>query len=331
MDHVLDRQADVIHTAPDGVAVEAPTTARAIGRPARPFAQIGAYLALLRPRHWIKGIAVLVAPLIIAPVASLSHVVTIGLTLLSFLLASSTVYVFNDLRDRESDRLHPVKRLRALASGRVTVPGVVTLLIILLVVTLGLLVVVPPLVAAIIAGYLVMNLWYSMALKHQPLVDVSVVASGFVLRVLAGTIAAGLDVQPILLICVYCACVALSLGKRRHELAGLPSEGETGARHRPVLSSYSVPFLDLVVAVSLVAALACYVVSMLQLTYPFGAVAAVLTFPFAAFMVYRYLQMLMVERSGGDPVEDLVRDRATRVNFALWAAILLPILIADSW
>ncbi|MBB5871452.1 4-hydroxybenzoate polyprenyltransferase [Allocatelliglobosispora scoriae] len=321
----MNRQAAVIYASPDAVTVDSPT----VTRETRPLHQISAHVALLRPRHWIKGSLVLVAPLITAPVASLSHIATIGLTLLSFLIAASTVYVVNDLRDRESDRLHPVKRLRPLASGRVSVPAAVAVLVVLLVVTLALLVTVPPLVAAIIGVYLVMNLWYSLSLKHQPLVDVSVVAGGFVLRVLAGTIAAGLDVQPILLICVYCACVALSLGKRRHELAGLAAD-ETAARHRPVLAAYSVQFLDHVVVVNLVAALVCYVASMSQLQAPYGAAAAGLTFPFAAFTVYRYLQMLMVERSGGDPVEDLIRDRSMQVNLGLWAAILMPILILSS-
>lgn len=329
MDHALTGQTTISHVSPDGAAigaVDSPTAARVI----RPPGQISAHLSLLRPRHWIKGTLVLVAPLITAPVASVSHGATLGLTLLSFLAASSTIYVINDLLDRDSDRLHPVKRLRPLASGRVSVPAAVTLLVALVLVTIALMLTVPPLVDLIVGVYLVTNLWYCLALKQQPLVDVSVIAGGFVLRVLAGTIAAGLAVQPFLLICVYCACVALSLGKRRHELAGLPADGGTATLHRPALSAYSVQFLDHVVVVNLVGALVGYVAFMWLLKPPYGTVTAVLTFPFATFTVYRYLQMLMVERSGGDPVEDLVRDRPMRVNLGLWTAVLVPMLIMSS-
>ncbi|MFD9502277.1 UbiA prenyltransferase family protein [Streptomyces sp. NPDC060035] len=310
------------YVGPDRLAldvVEGPIGAGRVGA-------FGAYVALLRPRHWIKGSLVLVAP-ITAPPAVIPHFAAIAMTLLAFLAASSTVYVLNDLRDFEADRLHPVKRLRPLASGSVSFRGGVALLAALLLGTAGLLVAAPPLVALILGGYVAMNIWYTLALKHQPLVDVSVVAAGFVLRVLAGAVAAGLAVQPLLLICVYCASVALSLGKRRHELADL---AVAGARHRPALSAYSVPFLDHVVVMNLVAALMCYLGTMWQLRPPYGQVGAALTFPFAAFHVTRYLQMLMVERSGGDPVDDLMRDRQMRFNLGLWTAVLASTFLASS-
>jgi 4-hydroxybenzoate polyprenyltransferase len=285
--------------------------------------QLRAYVALLRPRHWIKSVLVLVIPV----TAGLPHLATIGLTLLAFLSASSAVYVLNDLRDRAADRLHPVKRLRPIASGHVGVRGAQAVLTVLLLATAGLLLTVPPLAALVLGSYIAMNIWYTLTLKHQPLVDVSVVAVGFVLRVLAGALAAGLDIQPLLLICVYCASVALSLGKRRHELA---DPQMTGEKHRPALSAYTVPFLDHVVVLNLVAALVCYVATMWQLEAPYGKAGAALSFPFAAFHVTRYLQMLIVERSGGDPVEDLVRDRQMRLNFGLWLTVLAATFLASA-
>jgi len=286
--------------------------------------RLGPLLSLLRPRHWIKGAPVIVAPVITAPLAAVTHAAAVGLTLAAFLAASSTVYVLNDLRDREADRLHPVKRLRALASGRVTARAAAVLLVVLTGITAALLTLLPFLIAAIIGAYVAVNVWYSLALKHQPLVDVSVVAGGFVLRVLAGTAAAGLPVRPFLLICVYCACVALSLGKRRHELAVV------GGEHRAALSAYSVSFLDHVVVVNLVVALAGYVAFLWGLTAPYGAVATVVTFPFATFTIYRYLQMVMVDRSGGDPVVDLIRDGSMRAGAGLWAVALGAVLIASA-
>lgn len=300
-------------------AIDAPPP-DADARKARP----GGVVALLRPKHWLKGGLVLLVPIVVAPLSLVEHGIAIGLTLLAFLAAASTIYVLNDLRDRDADRLHPVKRLRPLASGRVSTPTAVALLVVTALVTATAMLLIPPLAAAVVAGYLVVNVWYCFALKHQPLVDVSVVAGGFVLRVLAGAAAAGLEVQPFLLICVYCACVALSLGKRRHELAS------SAGVHRPALAAYSIPFLDSVVVVNLVIALVGYVAFMWTLRPPYGAVLAVITFPFATFTVYRYLQMVMVERGGGDPVDDLVGDRAMRVSLGLWTAVLLPVLIVST-
>ncbi|GAA4452058.1 UbiA prenyltransferase family protein [Phytohabitans houttuyneae] len=294
-------------------------------------ARLGGLFTLLRPRQWVKGGLVLLAPVVADPVAAVAQVVPLAGTLLAFLAASSAVYVFNDLKDRERDRLHPTKRLRPLASGVVNTPAAVALLTALLAGTAVLLTALPGLVGVIVGGYLAINLWYCLALKHQPLVDVSVVSLGFVLRVLAGTVAVGIETQPALLIGVYCACLALSLGKRRHELAAMLADGGEATAHRPALRAYSVQFLDHVVVVNLVAALVGYLAFVWVSTPPYGPVTAALTFPFAAFAVHRYLQMVTVGSSGGNPTEDLVRDRALQVNLGLWAAVLGQAVLASIW
>ncbi len=186
---------------------------------------------------------------------------------------------------------------------------------------LGLMLVLPVPVDLVLASYLVLNLWYCLALKHQSLVDVCVVAVGFVLRTMAGVFAVGAALSPSLLICVYCACLALSLGKRRHELARLADDLDA-LRHRPALTAYSTAFLDQIVVLTLVATLASYV-SFVWLDVRHGALTAALTFPFATFAICRYLQMLTVQRAGGDPVEDLTRDRVLLVNGVLWVAALI--------
>jgi decaprenyl-phosphate phosphoribosyltransferase len=297
--------------------------AEAVNIVMRPWHRLGGPLVLLRPRQWIKGGLVLLAPLAAAPQLAVSHAAALALTLVAFLSAASAVYVFNDLKDRDRDRLHLVKRHRPLASGRVSSTTAIGMLVGLLVGTAVLAALLPPLVGALIGGYLVMNLWYTLSLKHQPLVDVSIVATGFVLRVLAGALAVGLAVQPPLLVSVYCACLALSLGKRRHELAALTADGSSAAGHRPSLGAYSVSFLDHIVVVNLVAALGGYVAFIWMQDPPYGPVTVALTFPFAAFTVSRYLQMVTVDSSGGDPAEDLVHDRALLVNLGLWVATLV--------
>ncbi|BCB91075.1 UbiA prenyltransferase family protein [Phytohabitans suffuscus] len=319
MDHALKVSSPAPPELPV-VAVDRTTAAR-----------LGGLVALLRPRQWVKGGLVLTAPLLADPVTAARHLVPLFGTVLAFLAASSAVYVFNDLRDRERDRLHPTKRLRPLASGLVSASAAVTLLAVLLAATAAVLPLLPPMVALIVGGYLAINLWYCLSLKHQPLVDVSVVSLGFVLRVLAGTVAVGIEVQPALLIGVYCACLALSLGKRRHELAAMLAAGGEAAAHRPALRAYSVQFLDHVVVVNLVAALVGYLAFVWVSTPPYGPVTAALTFPFAAFAVHRYLQMVTVGSSGGNPTEDLIRDRALLVNLGLWTAVLAQAVLASIW
>lgn len=326
MDHALKAPSPPPTELPV-VSVEPSGAARVL----RPLARLAGMFALLRPRQWVKGALVLMAPLVASPVTAIREIVPLAGTTLCFLAASSAVYVFNDLKDRERDRLHPTKRRRPLASGLVSTTAAVALLSGLLAGTAALVAVLPALVGLIVGGYLVINLWYCLALKHQPLVDVSVVSLGFVLRVLAGTVAVGMDVQPALLIGVYCACLALSLGKRRHELAAMLAAGDEAADHRPALRAYSVHFLDHVVVVNLVAALVGYLGFVWAQTPPYGPVTAALTFPFAAFAVHRYLQMVTVGSSGGDPVEDLIRDRALLVNLGLWAAVLAQAVLASIW
>ncbi|BCJ58137.1 UbiA prenyltransferase family protein [Micromonospora endophytica] len=326
MDHALEAPSPPTPDLPV-LAVDPSAAVEAL----RPLTRVTGLLALLRPRQWIKGGLVLMAPVVASPATAVTQVGPLLGTLLSFLAASSAVYVFNDLKDRDRDRLHPVKRNRPLASGRVNTATAIVLLVTLLAVTAALTAMLPTLVGVIVAGYLAINLWYCLALKHQPLVDVSVVSVGFVLRVLAGTVAVGIAVQPALLIAVYCACLALSLGKRRHELAAMAAAGGEASAHRPALRAYSVHFLDQVVVVNLVAALVGYVAFIWVQTPPYGPVTAGLTFPFAAFAVHRYLQMVTVGSSGGDPVEDLIRDRALLIDLGLWAAVLAQAMLASVW
>jgi decaprenyl-phosphate phosphoribosyltransferase len=325
MDHALKVPSPAPSELP-AVSVDPPAV-----RALRPPTRLAGLVALLRPRQWVKGGLVLLAPVVADPVTAVAQILPLAGTVLAFLAASSAVYVFNDLKDRDRDRLHPTKRLRPLASGLVSTTAAVALLAALLAGTAALLTVLPALVGLIVGGYLAINLWYCLALKHQPLVDVSVVSLGFVLRVLAGTVAVGIAVQPALLIGVYCACLALSLGKRRHELAAMLADGGEAAAHRPALRAYSVQFLDHVVVVNLVAALVGYLAFVWVSTPPYGPVTAALTFPFAAFAVHRYLQMVTVGSSGGNPTEDLVRDRALQVNLGLWAAVLGQAVLASIW
>ncbi|HEX6500003.1 MAG TPA: UbiA family prenyltransferase [Micromonosporaceae bacterium] len=279
--------------------------------------RLRAALVLLRPRQWVKSVFVLIAPTAVDPAALLRHVVSVLAAVVTFTAASAAVYVLNDWLDRERDRLHPVKRHRPLASGQVGSLGALLLIASCAVMAAAWGATLPPAVQAVVAGYAMLNLAYSLLLKHYPLVDVSVVAVGFVLRAVAGTLAVGVPVNPALIITVYCASLLMSLGKRRHELVTANLRGQAAAR-RPALTGYSVPLLDQLVAVLLAATLISYELFVLSVHHPHADVTAVVTTPLAVFALSRYAQLLAVHRSGGEPGRDVLTDAPLVINAVLW-------------
>ncbi|MFF7653796.1 UbiA prenyltransferase family protein [Streptomyces sp. NPDC007983] len=278
-------------------------------------------LVLLRPHQWVKNVFVLIVPLAVDPAMLARHIAWALATVVAFTAASGAVYVLNDWLDREQDRLHPVKRHRPLASGQVGPLGALLLGAGCLAMTATAGALLPPAVRVVIAGYVVLNLAYCLALKHYPLVDVSLVAVGFVLRAVAGCLAVGAPFNPTLTICVYCTCLLMSIGKRRHELVTANLRGQAAAQ-RPALAGYSVPLLDQLIAVLLAATLMSYELYVLSAPHPHAAVLAVVTVPFAIFALCRYMQLLSVHRSGGEPGRDVLTDAPLVINAVLWLACL---------
>ncbi|MFD5157557.1 decaprenyl-phosphate phosphoribosyltransferase [Streptomyces hawaiiensis] len=274
---------------------------------------------LLRPRQWPKNLVAV--PLSLAGGAywnwhTLSHM---AWAVALFTLAASAVYMINDIADRERDRLHPVKRARPIASGRVPVPLAVALAAVLTAALAALAALGPWKLAWPVAVYLVLNVLYSHRLKHIALVDVFVVAAGFALRVILGSLAGGIPLSVWLVLSVYAASVMISLGKRRHEL----DLGAVADRHRPTLEGYSRPFLDQMVIVTAVVAVLGYAGFLRgDAAQPFGQMAMLLTMPFVLYGLFRYLQIVIAEGGGGDPTETLLRDRRVVVSALLCCACL---------
>ncbi|NUR24244.1 MAG: UbiA prenyltransferase family protein [Catenulispora sp.] len=282
-------------------------------------------VALIRPAHWAKS--ALVVPIALLDIThwTLGAFGGILWSIAAFVLASSAVYVGNDIADRHRDRHHPVKRLRPIASGRVPVPvavGYCTALCGLL----ALFLFTGPLgFAWPVLGYLVLNVAYSRGLKHVPLIEAGAVAAGFVLRVLQGYVATGRPAPGWLLVTVFTGCLMLVVGKRRQELL------EAGAAHRPSLRGYTVELaghlLQLTGGLTIVSGL-LYVQAEAPFG-PYGLAATLISVPFALFTMSRYLQMVLVYGGGGDPVRVLLGDRRTVIATLLWAAALaVTILLA---
>ncbi|WP_055552677.1 UbiA prenyltransferase family protein [Streptomyces sp. NBRC 110028] len=340
-DDIMDDQGGPAATASPGTRAAVPTAAPTMPTPEPVRATNGSHgplregtagaeprrsrlpapLVLLRPRQWVKNIFVLIVPLAVDPAVFWHRIAWALVTAVAFTAASGAVYVLNDWLDREQDRLHPVKRHRPLASGQVGPLGALLLGAGCLGIAATLGALLPPPVRAAVVGYAVLNLAYCLVLKNYPLVDVSVVALGFVLRAVAGCLAVAAPFSPTLIICVYCTCLLMSLGKRRHELVTASLRGQAAAQ-RPALAGYSVPLLDQLTAVLLAATLISYELFILSAPQPHAAVLAVVTVPFAVFALCRYTQLLSVHRSGGEPGRDVLMDMPLMINAALWLICL---------
>ncbi|WP_214107649.1 UbiA prenyltransferase family protein [Acrocarpospora catenulata] len=279
-------------------------------------------IALVRPLHAAKSVLLVPLALLDTGQWTLTALGQVAWAVAGFLLAGACVYIGNDLLDRDRDRLHPVKRHRPIAAGGVSVraaylyrAGLLALLAVLVAVGPGR----PywPLLA-----YLALNVAYSRALKHVPLVDVGTVALGFALRVVQGYAAIGEPISGWLVVTVFSLSLLLVIGKRRRELL------ESGPEHRPALRGYSVELTGhLLQITSVLAAVSglIYLRSEAPLG-PYGLAAMLLSTPFALFALFRYLQVVLVDGGGGDPVRGVLRDRGLAVT-GLGLAVVLGVTL----
>ncbi|MEU7755960.1 UbiA prenyltransferase family protein [Micromonospora sp. NPDC049171] len=256
---------------------------------------------------------------------SLGAILRVGWAIVALTIASTLVYTLNDIADRHRDGGHPTKRHRPIASGRISIRvGLLLAAVqgVLLVVLCGLQ---PWPRIWPVAAYLALAIAYSFALKHVPLVDIFVVATGFGLRLMQGYLVLGVDPSGWLLTSVFSLCLLLTVSKRRQELTTV------GGAHRPALRGYTVPLIDQLMVLSAVMSVGSYLLY-LRTEAPLGAnglVAAVLSAPLALFALFRYLQLVLVADGGADPVRLLLRDPALVVNSLLWLAVSGGFLLAS--
>jgi 4-hydroxybenzoate polyprenyltransferase len=248
----------------------------------------------------------------------------LGLATLVFTVASCVVYVGNDVADRRLDRLHPVKRHRPVAAGRIGVSTALGMLAVLLAALVVLVATVMPALWWPVSAYLAINVAYNGGLRHVPLVDAFVVAIGFQVRLVGGYLAVDNRPSQWLMTAVLAVCLVLVLGKRRHELV------IDGPEARPVLRRYTVHLIDQMMIICMVVAIVTSLL-FLWLDAPLGSFAvqaAPICAPFVLFGLFRYLQVLVVERGGADPVRVLLRDRALLACLGGFAFIYVVALLA---
>jgi len=281
----------------------------------------------LRPHQWVKNILIF-GGLIFS--RSLLHWEVVWLSIsafVTFCLASSGVYLLNDLRDIEADRRHPTKRLRPLAAGELSpVSAGITMAALLIGSTLAALSLGWSF-SMVLWSYLVLNVAYSTGLKRVVILDVMVVAAGFVLRAVAGAVVIGVQPSPWMLLCTLMLALLVVFGKRRHELSLLEGEARN---HRASLEGYSIQFLDLMMAMAGAAAVVTYALYTMadETVARFGSRHLVLTTPWVLYGVFRYLYLVHQKMDGGDPAWLFVSDVPTLVNALLWIAAVCFLLYA---
>ena len=275
---------------------------------------------LMRPKQWAKNIFVFFGLLFSLEVPDASLVLTVCLAAVVFSLGASGVYVINDLADRENDRNHPKKRFRPLAAETVSVGAATLLLMGLWLLSFVLAYLVSPLTVVLLASYLALNLGYSFGLKHVVYVDVAVLAFGYILRVLAGTLAVGQPPSGWLLVSTTALAFFLGFTKRRVELAKFLNDG---ASYRRVLQLYSLTTLNRAVwfsTLSIALSYALYTVSF-EVRQVHGWWDFALTAPFVIGGVGRYLFLQFGRQKGDDPTGDILRDPYMVFSVLGWIAV----------
>lgn len=287
----------------------------------------------LRIYQWTKNLVLFAGPVFTLMILEPRYAAPAVAGFFAFSFATSGVYLLNDVVDVERDRLHPVKRERPIASGRVPVglAGAASFFLI----AAGLLAcfLLGPRFGWSTLAYVVLTITYSFAWKNMVLLDVFSIAVGFVIRAVAGVelmrdrigSAQAVELSPWLLVCAFFLALFLAIGKRRHELGVLD---DAASRHRGALGRYTIRLLDQLVAVvtgATVLAYSIYTISP-ETVAKFHGRPLFLTIPFVLYGIFRYLYLMYAEEKGGNPSEHLLTDRATLINVLLWCLVVLLIL-----
>lgn len=282
-------------------------------------------LKSLRPHQWTKNLLLFAGLIFSHRLLSLELLAKAVAGFAIFCLISGAIYIINDLVDLKKDQQHPLKRLRPIAAGKIT-PGTAkmaagTLLTISLLASL----VLERKFSLVCFGYAGLMIGYSLYLKRIAILDVIIIAMGFVLRAVAGVVVIQVEISPWLLVCTLFLSLFLVLAKRRHELVLLGNEAN---HHRPSLSKYSPHLLDQMIAVVTGATLIAYALYTLapRTVTQVGSSALIVTIPFVIFGIFRYLYLVYETNQGGNPEIVVISDKPLVMDALLWIGVVVVIL-----
>ncbi|WP_371808374.1 decaprenyl-phosphate phosphoribosyltransferase [Advenella sp. EE-W14] len=285
-------------------------------------------IKLIRPHQYLKNSFVFIGPLF-AHQWDLSTLYESMMTFAAFCAMASAVYILNDLVDVETDRAHPIKSKRPIASREISPLSAKILLVALFLTSVGLSINVSIYVAACTISYFIINIFYSLSLKHVVILDVFLISSGFMLRILAGTLGLGIAPSAWLLLCGLMITLFMGFSKRRAELLMLKGgDKQDQALTRRVLDDYSPIILEQYIAITA----ACTILSYGLYTVSPKTIQLhntenlILTLPFVMYGIFRYIFLLHRHSKGNDTAKDLLQDPHLLITVILWFVITLWIL-----
>jgi 4-hydroxybenzoate polyprenyltransferase len=282
-------------------------------------------LVSLRPDQWTKNLFVFAALIFAVKLFDPAALALATAAFLIFCALSGAIYLLNDVSDRDVDQLHPLKRLRPIASGALAPGTAMTVAVLMFAAALGAAFALGFWFGVVAASYVALFILYTHALKHVVILDVMSIAIGFVLRAVAGGLVIGVPISDWLLVCTILLALFLGLAKRRHELTVLAG----GARdHRRILEEYDPYLLDQMIAIVAAATLVAYIIycASPDTAERFGTHLLVLTTPFPIYGIFRYLYLVHRKHGGGSPSDLLLRDRPLLSCVALWGLAVVLII-----
>jgi len=287
--------------------------------------KLKAILRSMRPAQWTKNLSVFAALVFAQKFFSVPLFLKSLAAFLVFCLISGGLYIFNDLRDREEDRAHPKKSQRPIARGEVSSSEALAAFLVLEGGSLAAAFFLNRNFFIAVLIYFVLQLAYSLKLKQVVILDIFVIAAGFVIRVVAGGLVIAVPISSWLLICTTLLALFLAMSKRRHELVLLE---EKAIDHRPILKEYSAYLLDQMIAVVTASTLIAYCLYTIsaETVAKFGTEHLVWTSAFVLYGIFRYLYLVHRQGKGGSPEELVLQDKPLLLNVLLWIAAVILII-----
>jgi 4-hydroxybenzoate polyprenyltransferase len=279
----------------------------------------------MRPKQWAKNGFVFAGIVFDQQLDDREPLLRVLVAFVLLCLTSSTIYLINDLADVESDRQHPKKKFRPIASGRLPVRVAAAAAIIFPSIAIGGAMTFSPELAGVLVLYLVLHILYSYVLKHIAIVDVFTIAAGFVLRVIAGVVVIEVEqFSPWLYVMAGLVALFLAVGKRRQELIQM---GDNATNTRAIFKDYNLPLLDDMLRLTMTSTAVAYTLYVIEAeTLLVDTEYRLLTVPFVYYGLFRYLHVLYVKNHGGDPTEVIYEDRPLQVALVLGIALVLALL-----
>jgi 4-hydroxybenzoate polyprenyltransferase len=284
-----------------------------------------ALIVAMRPKQWTKNLIIFAGLIFSQNFFHPDFLRTSILAFIAFCMNASSVYIINDIRDIEQDKLHPVKKNRPLAAGALKPGQGVIFAVVLAVASLCLAYGLDLNYGALLSAYWVMMIVYSFKLKHMVIVDILVISAGFIIRAVSGAVVLDVDISRWLLACAIFLSLFLILAKRRDEIAEL---GASAGNHRAILEEYGERFLDQMIAVVTACTIISYVLYTLDpgTAEKFNTQGLVWSVPFVIYGIFRYLYLVYQKNLGGRPEMVLLTDRPLLISVFLWIVASMAIV-----